>query len=90
MLDQTKHQEALAKANAYIKEHANEVNKRFYPNFHLAAPHGWINDPNGFCYALGKYHIFYQFYPYDSKWGPMHWGHATSTDLIHWEHQEVA
>lgn len=90
MLDQTKHQEALAKANAYIKEHANEVNKRFYPNFHLAAPYGWINDPNGFCYALGKYHIFYQFYPYDSKWGPMHWGHATSTDLIHWEHQEVA
>lgn len=90
MLDQTKHQEALAKANQFILEHAHEVNKRSYPHFHLAAPYGWINDPNGFCYALGKYHIFYQFYPYDAKWGPMHWGHATSTDLIHWEHQEVA
>lgn len=90
MLDQSLHQSAIAKANAYIKEHALEVNKRHYPNFHLAAQYGWINDPNGFCYALGKYHIFYQFYPYDAKWGPMHWGHATSKDLIHWHHEEVA
>lgn len=90
MLDQTKHQEALSKANEFIKAHANEVNKRSYPNFHLAAEYGWINDPNGFCFAMGMYHIFYQFYPYDAKWGPMHWGHATSSDLIHWEPQKVA
>lgn len=86
----TNHEQAVAKANAYMMQHQDDVNKRFYPNFHLAAPCGWINDPNGFCYALGKYHIFYQYYPYDSKWGPCHWGHATSTDLIHWEHLPVA
>ncbi len=89
-MDQQRHQELLAKANAFIEEHYNEVDKSSYPHFHLAARYGWINDPNGFCYALGKYHIFYQFYPYDAKWGPMHWGHATSTDLIHWKHEEVA
>ena len=90
MIDQANHQAKLAQANAFIAEHACEVNKRFYPGYHLAARYGWINDPNGFCYALGKYHIFYQFYPYDAKWGPMHWGHATSSDLIHWQHEEVA
>ena len=84
MIDQATHQAKLAQANAFIAAHAAEVDKRFYPGYHLAARYGWINDPNGFCYALGKYHIFYQFYPYDAKWGPMHWGHATSTDLIHW------
>lgn len=87
MLDQS---EALKKADEYIAAHYGEVNKLLYPNYHVAAPIGWINDPNGFCYALGKYHIFYQYYPYDSKWGPMHWGHATSDDLIHWDHQKVA
>lgn len=89
-MDQSTHQAALAKANQFIAAHHNEVNKQSYPNFHLAPRYGWINDPNGFCYALGKYHIFYQFNPYDAKWDPMHWGHATSTDLIHWQHEEVA
>lgn len=84
------HDELVKKANDYIEEHYNEVNKRIYPHFHLAPRLGWCNDPNGFCYALGKYHIFYQYYPYDAKWGPMHWGHAVSTDLIHWEHVPVA
>ena len=90
LMDQTRHQELVAKANQFIKAHHNEVNKQSYPHYHLAPRYGWINDPNGFCYALGKYHIFYQFYPYDAKWGPMHWGHATSTDLIHWQHELVA
>lgn len=89
-MDQHKHQQLVAKANDFIEAHYNEVNKRSYPHFHLAPRYGWINDPNGFCYALGKYHIFYQFYPYDALWGPMHWGHATSNDLIHWNHEEVA
>ncbi len=89
-MDQKRHQELVAKANKFVAEHMNEVDKKLYPHYHLTPRIGWINDPNGFCYALGKYHIFYQHYPYDAKWGPMHWGHATSTDLVHWEHQDIA
>lgn len=90
MVDNVKHQQLVAQANDFVNAHCQELNRRYYPGYHLAARYGWINDPNGFCYALGRYHIFYQYYPYDSKWGPMHWGHATSTDLIHWKHEEVA
>ena len=53
--------------------------------YHIMPPVGWMNDPNGFSYALGKYHFFYQFHPYAAAWGPMHWGHYTSEDLIKWE-----
>lgn len=49
-----------------------------------------MNDPNGFCYAAGKYHLFFQFYPYSAAWGPMHWGHLVSDDLIKWEWVKTA
>ena len=45
-----------------------------------------MNDPNGFSFYHGKYHMFYQYHPYDSHWGPMYWGHAVSEDLLHWEY----
>ncbi len=60
------------------------------PDFHLSARTGWMNDPNGFSWYQGKYHMFYQYHPYDSHWGPMHWGHAVSTDLLHWEYLPAA
>ncbi len=60
------------------------------PAFHLSARTGWMNDPNGFSWYQGKYHLFYQYNPYDSHWNSMHWGHAVSEDLLHWEYLPAA
>ena len=57
---------------------------------HLKSPSNWINDPNGFIYYKGKYHLFYQHFPYAPVWGRMHWGHAVSDDLVTWEHKGIA
>ena len=56
----------------------------------LKAPGCWINDPNGFIYYKGQYHLFYQCFPYAVEWGTMHWGHAVSRDLVNWEHCGIA
>lgn len=60
------------------------------PKFHVTGGIGWINDPNGFAPYQGEYHLFYQHYPYGVQWGPMHWGHAKTSDFIHWERLPVA
>lgn len=57
---------------------------------HLKAPGNWINDPNGFIYYKGQYHLFYQYFPFGPMWGKMHWGHAVSDDLFTWNHKKVA
>lgn len=62
----------------------------YRPRIHFSPKAHWMNDPNGMVYYKGTYHLFYQYHPYSSVWGPMHWGHATSRNLIHWEHHPVA
>ncbi|NGX77229.1 glycoside hydrolase family 32 protein [Staphylococcus sciuri] len=74
-----------------MTNHQIEVtNERYRLGYHVMAKSGWINDPNGFCYFKGYYHIFYQHHPYSADWGPMHWGHARSKDLVHWEDLPIA
>lgn len=60
------------------------------PKIHFTAERNWINDPNGFIYYKGEYHLYYQYFPYECEWGTMHWGHATSKDLINFEHHPIA
>ena len=64
--------------------------RAYRPRFHYTPEKGWINDPNGLIYVDGQYHLFAQYYPHDTKWGPMHWSHAVSDDLLHWQHLPIA
>lgn len=67
------------------------TNPDYYrPLYHHAPLYGWMNDPNGLIYKDGEYHLYFQFNPYGSKWGNMHWGHSVSSDMIHWEFMEPA
>jgi len=80
----------IDKANDFIGKNKDSINKTYRHKFHLMPLVGWMNDPNGFIHYNGHYHLFFQHYPYKTEWGPMHWGHAKSKDLITWTHLPVA
>lgn len=69
------------------KEYYTEQHR---PQFHFSPEKAWMNDPNGLVYYKGEYHLFYQYFPDSTVWGPMHWGHAVSRDLVHWKHLPIA
>lgn len=81
--------EEIAKAEAAIDTLAMQRDDRWYPKFHIASDGGWINDPNGLCRYKGRYHVYYQLHPYGTQWGPMHWGHVSSTDMVSWRREPV-
>ena len=86
-----KHNEALLKAEKFQQKMETIAQNDYWrPQYHIAAPANWLNDPNGFCFYKGEYHLFYQYHPYSSQWGPMHWGHVASKDLVNWELRPIA
>ncbi len=82
--------DALAKARSYEERMEAFIDRKDRPCFHLTPRVGWMNDPNGFAYYKGEYHLFYQYSPYTTTWAPMHWGHAVSKDLLAWRHLSCA
>lgn len=90
MKKQDKISEKLQKARAYETEQIKKGIMAAKQSFHVCAPVGWINDPNGFSEYQGEKHLFFQYHPYDAVWGPMHWGHVKTSDFIRWEQLPAA
>ncbi len=82
--------ESQKESNQNEKALDTEYQEKHRLQFHFSPKEKWMNDPNGMVYHNGEYHLFYQYYPDSTVWGPMHWGHAISKDLLHWEHLPIA
>lgn len=80
----------LTRARDYERESFTRINANIRPVYHMTPCVGWTNDPNGFSYYKGEYHLFYQSNPYDIVWDSMHWGHMVSKDLLNWEYRPCA
>ncbi|MDQ0245126.1 beta-fructofuranosidase [Bacillus fengqiuensis] len=80
----------IRQAEEALQNAKGKMDDRYRLGYHIMALANWINDPNGLIQYKGEYHVFYQHHPYDENWGPMHWGHVKSKDLVHWEHLPIA
>jgi len=80
----------LIKSSDIITKAQTTYQEEYRPQIHFSPEKNWMNDPNGLVYYKGVYHLFFQYHPYSTVWGPMHWGHAISKDLIHWKREPIA
>ncbi|MGB0600711.1 MAG: glycoside hydrolase family 32 protein, partial [Flavobacteriaceae bacterium] len=84
---------ACSTATSSQKEMRSKIEieeEKYRPSFHFTPENNWMNDPNGMFYLNGTFHLYFQHHPESNVWGPMHWGHATSEDLLNWQEHPIA